>query len=77
MLNIIIRVLLAIQGKGYGATSIKREVNATKEFVKGGVLIDVGANKGLYTKELLKQFKGSMKELNMRNLHQLFETIFA
>jgi len=65
MINKIVRLLLALQGKGYGATSIKREVNATKKFVRGGCLIDVGANKGAYTRELQQQYGDNIKELHI------------
>lgn len=44
---------LYLQGKGYGIASLKSEVKATRKFVKNGVFIDVGANKGLYSQELL------------------------
>ncbi len=65
MLNKIIRLLLALQGKGYGSTSISHEVKATRKFVSGGVLIDVGANKGLYARELLQQYSGHIAELHV------------
>jgi len=65
MLNKIIKLLLAAQGKGYGSASIKHEVNATKKFVSGGVLMDVGANKGFYSRELLKQYANHVSELHV------------
>jgi len=65
MMNKVIRLLLALQGKGYGATSIRSEVNATRRFVRKGVFIDVGANKGLYSRELLKQYANTITELHV------------
>lgn len=46
------------QGKGFGAKSIKEEVDSCISFLsnKPKIFIDVGAHKGLYTKEVLKQF---------------------
>jgi FkbM family methyltransferase len=64
MLNPIIRVLLALQGKGYGSTSIRREVSATRRFVSGGVMFDVGANKGVYCRELLRQYGNLVTEIH-------------
>jgi len=61
----MMRLLLALQGKGYGSASIKHEVKATKRFVSGGILIDVGANKGLYSRELLQQFAGNLSDLHV------------
>jgi len=65
MVNKITRLLFALQGKGYGSASIKHAVNATKKFVSGGILIDVGANKGLYSRELLQQYAGNLTELHV------------
>lgn len=65
MLNKIIRILLVLQGKGYGSVSIKNEVRATKKFVCGGILFDVGGNKGHYTQELLRQYGKSIKEIHV------------
>jgi len=65
MLNKLIRILLAVQGKGYGSTTIKNEVRAIKKFVRGGVLFDVGANKGKYTQELLAQYEKSISEIHV------------
>jgi FkbM family methyltransferase len=65
MLEKIIKLLLALQGKGYGSSSIKSEVNSTRKFVNGGVLFDVGANKGLYSRELLRQYSRHVRELHV------------
>ena len=56
MLDRLSKLFLYLQGKGYGSASIKSEVKSTKNFVKGGVFIDVGANKGFYSQELLSQY---------------------
>jgi len=44
------------QGKGFGAKSIRHEVRAALPFLraKNAVVFDVGANKGLWTKEMLR-----------------------
>jgi FkbM family methyltransferase len=44
------------QGKGFGAKSIKHEVQAALPFLpsSGAIVFDVGANKGLWTKEMLR-----------------------
>jgi FkbM family methyltransferase len=65
MLHKLTRLALYLQGKGYGSASLKSEVKATKRFVKGGVFVDVGANKGLYSKELLTKYSGSITELHL------------
>ena len=45
------------QGKGFGAKSIKEEVDSCISFLsnKPKIFIDVGAHKGMYTKEVLRQ----------------------
>lgn len=65
MLKTLIKIILAIYGVGYGSASIKREVKATKKYLKGGILIDVGANKGAYSRELLRQYACAVKELHI------------
>jgi FkbM family methyltransferase len=65
MLDKLIKILFLLQGKGYGSTSLKNEVKATKKFVKGGVFFDVGANKGLYTKEILTQYAHTTTEIHL------------
>ncbi|HKD20621.1 MAG TPA: FkbM family methyltransferase [Rhizomicrobium sp.] len=44
------------QGKGFGAKSIKHEVRAALPFLPqtGAVVFDIGANKGLWAKEMLR-----------------------
>ncbi len=46
------------QGKGYGASSIQKEVELCLKFMtqKPSIFIDIGAEKGTYTKEVLKYF---------------------
>jgi hypothetical protein len=46
MVNKIIKLLLAATGKGFGSSSIKHEVRATRNFIQGGIVFDVGGNKG-------------------------------
>jgi FkbM family methyltransferase len=65
MLDKINKLFLFLQGKGYGSASLKSEVKATRKFVKGGVFVDVGANKGLYSQELLTQYENSITELHL------------
>ena len=48
-----------IQGKGYGAITIDEEINACRKLIgKHNVknILDIGANKGEYTKKLLKYY---------------------
>ncbi len=59
------RILLALQGKGYGSNSIVSEVRLTKKYVSGGVIIDVGANKGLYSREILREYADNLMELHI------------
>ncbi|HUO94174.1 MAG TPA: FkbM family methyltransferase [Rhizomicrobium sp.] len=44
------------QGKGFGAKSIKHEVRAALPFLpqSNAIVFDIGANKGLWTKEMLR-----------------------
>jgi FkbM family methyltransferase len=46
------------QGKGFGSKSIKEEVDNCISFLyhKPNIFIDIGAHKGYYTQEVLKQF---------------------
>jgi len=46
------------QGKGYGAGTIKEEVSACLELLnmKPLIFLDIGGNKGEYTKEVLKKY---------------------
>lgn len=59
MLYFMERALAALSGKGYGSASIAKEVACARRFCRGGVLFDVGANKGSYTRELIRQFGDS------------------
>lgn len=47
-----------LQGKGYGSTTIHREVSAARRLLKSdpGTVIDVGGNIGLYSEEVLRRF---------------------
>jgi FkbM family methyltransferase len=65
MFEKLIKLGLYLEGKGYGSASLSSEVKATRKFVKGGVFIDVGANKGLYSKELLLQYGNNVTELHL------------
>ncbi|MEI7967417.1 MAG: FkbM family methyltransferase [Betaproteobacteria bacterium] len=52
------RVLAYLQGKGYGAATIDREVSHALELL-GSIprtVLDVGANNGLWTKQLLSHY---------------------
>jgi FkbM family methyltransferase len=46
------------QGKGYGGSSILREVEICSKFmiIKPSIFIDIGSEKGNYTKEVLKYY---------------------
>ena len=46
------------QGKGYGSSSIKKEVELCLQFIKNKpqIFIDIGAEKGTYTKAVLNYF---------------------
>jgi FkbM family methyltransferase len=65
MVNDLIRFALWLQGKGYGKSSIKQEINAVSKFVRGGVLFDIGANKGIYTRGLIEKFSEEISELHI------------
>jgi FkbM family methyltransferase len=46
------------QGIGYGSSSIKKELNSFLKFIPDGkIFVDVGGNKGLYTKGILEIYK--------------------
>jgi FkbM family methyltransferase len=51
-------------GLGYGSHSIRREVASLRRFVKGGIFLDVGANKGLYSRELLRVYGPNVEALH-------------
>lgn len=65
MFQKLIKLGLYLDGKGYGTASLSSEVRSTRRFVQGGVFIDVGANKGLYSKELLLQYGKNLSELHL------------
>lgn len=49
-----------LQGKGWGSHTIKSEVNSVSKLLNNPkLLIDVGANKGLYTDELIALYPNS------------------
>jgi FkbM family methyltransferase len=66
-LNFILKIILKLQGKGYGAYSYEHEVKFALSFFRGKsnplLVIDIGGNKGLYTKSLLAQY--SEKDLKI------------
>jgi len=62
VINRIINKLGIIIGINYGGNTIKQEVKLVSRILKGShpppkILIDAGANKGLYTDELLNNFQ--------------------
>lgn len=62
-----------LQGKGYGASTISEEINACKKLIGKNcikIIFDVKANKGKYTKELLKTYNYTnyyLFEINLFN----------
>lgn len=50
-----------MQGKGWGTSTISEEINCCVQLLnyEPKLIIDIGANKGLYTEELLKKFPNS------------------
>lgn len=56
LLNMLERIVAYSNGKGFGTSSLVAEVACVKRFVKGGILFDVGANKGAYARALLDAF---------------------
>lgn len=64
MLRLITKATLLCQGFGFGSNSIMNEVAAAKKFVDGGVFFDVGGNKGIYSKELLRAFGDKLKSIH-------------
>ncbi len=63
MLAIAEKLLCYMQGKGFGAKSIGSEVSAVSRFIKGGVVFDVGSNKGDYTRAILSKLGGEITRL--------------
>lgn len=60
---ILERGIAFLDGKGYGTSTIESEVRNVRRFVSSGILFDVGANTGAYTRELLKQFGKSASKI--------------
>ena len=58
ILNLIELSLARLQGKGWGSGTVKKEfASASSLFNKSPHLcVDIGGNKGLYTKEILSKF---------------------
>lgn len=62
LLSKIITMISQIVGKGYGSSSVEREVKMNKRLLVvegGGIFVDIGANKGKYTSELIKNYKNA------------------
>ena len=61
-LDFFVKVLNYINGKGYGSSSVIREVQCIKKVLGKAApktLIDVGGNKGTYAEQLVKYFPNS------------------
>ena len=58
ILNLIELTLAHLQGKGWGAASIKKEFSSVSSFLSKppSLCVDIGGNKGLYTEEILRNF---------------------
>jgi FkbM family methyltransferase len=63
-MNYLSRCVGLWNGFGYGSHSINREVGAVRRFVNGGVLFDVGANQGQYSRELLRVYGPALEALH-------------
>lgn len=63
-MGLISRSILWSLGQGYGSATIASEVRAVRRFVRGGIFMDVGANKGLYSRELLKAYGDALRQLH-------------
>lgn len=80
-LNTIGQLSALKQGKGWGTSTISKEVNCCISVLKGSpsTVIDIGANKGLYTDELLRRYPESNyflfepSTVNLRILHEKFK----
>jgi FkbM family methyltransferase len=60
------RAVNALTGRGFGSTSIRSEVRSALRFIPepaNAVVLDVGANKGLWSRELLKRCGGRVGAL--------------
>ena len=79
-LNSIEQLSALKQGKGWGAGTIREEVDCCISLLSKSpsTIIDIGANKGLYTEELLKRYPESdyflfePSTVNSHILHQKF-----
>lgn len=60
------RKVQSLQGKGFGTDSLAAEVRSVQSFLptESAVVFDVGANKGLWTRELLKQVGSQIAEVH-------------
>lgn len=58
LLQKVINILNQILGKGYGSFSITKEVKMATKLSGASIdyFLDVGANKGLYTEEIIKKY---------------------
>lgn len=80
VLKVIEKWSQSSQGKGYSFISIEKEVNSCIRLLKRQprVFLDIGANKGLYTQELLKKNSSlechlfEPSELNIKHLKKAF-----
>lgn len=75
-LNSIEQLSASKQGKGWGSGTIREEVNCCISLLSKvpSTIIDIGANKGMYTEELLKRYPESdyfLFEPSAVNLHIL------
>jgi FkbM family methyltransferase len=60
------RTFQLLQGKGLGSHSLRSEVRAASRFLKpGAVVFDVGANRGMYTKELLRRHSNLIEQIHL------------
>lgn len=61
MITFIDKVVGFLCGYGFGAVTIKSEVNAVNKFLKGDInsIVDCGGNKGLYVAEILRRNKNA------------------
>ena len=66
------RVLQLLQGKGTGSHSLRSEARTARRFLpRGAIVFDVGANKGQYTLQLLRQSSDRISQIH------LFEPVLA
>lgn len=60
----LVRTINWLDGIGYGSHSIKREIGVIRRFVTGGLFVDVGANIGAYSRELLHVYGSALESLH-------------